>query len=129
MTINFLSVENVLAIHGRQLDVTGGLAGVRDRALLESAVATPQAAYSGQFLHRDLAEMAAAYLFHLCKNHPFFDGNKRVAAAVAVVFVEANGQVFEADQDEFAEMVLQVARGTADKPAIAQFFRDHLRPV
>ncbi len=119
MSTVFLSVENVLIIHRRQLDVTGGLAGVRDQALLESAVATPQASFSGQYLHRDLAEMAAAYLFHLAKNHPFFDGNKRVAAAAAAVFLEANGQLFAADPDEYAESVLEVARGNADKPAIA----------
>jgi death-on-curing protein len=67
--------------------------------------------------------MAAAYLFHLAKNHPFVDGNKRVAAEAAVMFLEANGLRFVADQDEFADLVLNVARGVADKQAIAAFFR------
>lgn len=73
--------------------------------------------------------MAAAYLFHLAKNHPFFDGNKRIAAAAATIFLEASGMFFDADQDEYADLVSEVARGQADKPAIAQLFRDHSRPV
>jgi death-on-curing protein len=71
--------------------------------------------------------MAAAYLFHLAKNHPFVDGNKRVAAEAAVMFLEANGLHFVADEDEFADVVLNVARGTTDKTAIAAFFRDQTR--
>jgi death-on-curing protein len=127
VSIVFLSVEEVRMIHARQVAAAGNAGEIRDERLLESAVAAPQAAVTGQYLHRDLAEMAAAYLFHLAKNHPFVDGNKRVAAEAAVMFLEANGLHFVADEDEFADLVLNVARGTADKAAIAAFFRDQTR--
>ncbi len=106
----------------------GGLEGIRDEPLLRSAIGAPQAALGGQYLHADLAEMAAAYLFHLAKNHPFFDGNKRVAAATGILFLEANGLHFVADADEFAELVLDVARGNTEKAAVAEFFRANARP-
>ena len=127
MSIIFLTVEEVRLIHARQVATAGNAGGIRDERLLESAVAAPQAAITGQYLHRDLAEMAAAYLFHLAKNHPFVDGNKRVAAEAAVMFLEANGLNFVADEDEFADLVLNVARGISDKPAIAAFFRVQTR--
>jgi death-on-curing protein len=129
VSIVFLTVEQVLEIHARQLAITGGLAGFRDRGLLESAVASPQAAMLGQYLHKDLAEMAAACLFNLVKNHPFFDGNKRVGAEFAVMFLEANGLRFTADPDEFADLVLEVARGHVDKIGIAEFFRANVAAI
>lgn len=85
-TVVFLSVANVMTIHGRLIEEFGGDEGLRDQGLLESAVAMPHAMFSGQFLHSTLAEMAAAYHFHLCSNHPFVDGNKRVAVASAEMF-------------------------------------------
>ncbi len=129
MNPRFVSLDRVLAIHARQLAEFGGLAGVRDAGLLESALAAAEASFGGRYLHADLAEMAAAYLFHIARNHPFFDGNKRVAAAVAVVFLEQNGLQFKADAEAFADMVLEVARGHVDKPPIAEFLRSNVRPA
>lgn len=74
----FLSLDEVLEIHEQQIERYGGSAGLRDAALLESAVATPQATFGGEFLHGSIPAMAAAYLFHLCQNHALIDGNKRV---------------------------------------------------
>jgi death-on-curing protein len=74
----FLSLDEVLEIHAQQIERYGGSAGLRDAAGLESAIATPQATFGGEFLHTSIRAMAAAYLFHLCQNHPFIDGNKRV---------------------------------------------------
>lgn len=85
-----LTVDGVLAIHEEVLIAHGGLDGLRDRALLESAVAAPQASYGGKPLLKDAIEVAAAYLFYLCRNHPFADGNKRTALAVCLVFLESN---------------------------------------
>src|SRR3569832_264121 len=90
-SIRFLSVENVLAIHADTIAEEGGRVGIRDIGLLESAVAMPQATYEGAYLHPDLAAMAAAYLFHLCQNHAFVDGNKRAAAFSTVLFLALNG--------------------------------------
>ncbi|HSV16280.1 MAG TPA: type II toxin-antitoxin system death-on-curing family toxin [Tepidisphaeraceae bacterium] len=128
-TPRFLSVERVLALHRLQLEKFGGQEGVRDQALLESAVAMPAASFGGQFVHAGLAEMAAAYLFHINRNHPFLDGNKRTATAAAVVFLELNGVDFVASNEELTAIALAVASGTADKAAAADFFRRHIPPT
>ena len=83
----FLTVDEVLEIHSQQIELYGGSEGIRDFAPLESAIATPQATFNGEFLHPDIPAMAAAYLFHLCQNHAFVDGNKRVAANAAITFL------------------------------------------
>jgi death on curing protein len=96
---------------------------VCDWGLLKSAIAMPAATFGGQFLHADLCEMAAAYLFHLVQNHPFIDGNKRVGAVAADVFLHINGRELVADQDDYADLVLSVASGVTSKSAVAEFFR------
>lgn len=88
--IIFLTVDDVLQIHLDQIARYGGREGILDLTLIESAIAQPCATYCGQFLHEDIAAMAAAYLFHLAKNHGFEDGNKRVGATAAMVFLEMN---------------------------------------
>ena len=87
----FLTLDEVVATHRDQIERYGGSLGVRDWGLLQSAVAMPAATFGGQFLHTDLCEMAAAYLFHLVQNHPFIDGNKRVAHAAMETFLMLNG--------------------------------------
>jgi death-on-curing protein len=91
-----LSLDEVLEIHEQQIERYGGSAGLRDAAGLESAVAMPQATFGGEFLHTSIPAMAAAYLFHLCQNHPFIDGNKRAGAnaAIRVSIVERLGTRF-----------------------------------
>ena len=89
--LKHLTVEAVKAIHGEVLAAHGGAAGIRDETLLESAVAAPQASMMGQPLISDPLEIAAAYLFYICRNHPFLDGNKRTALAACLVFLEENG--------------------------------------
>jgi len=121
----FLDLERVQEIHENQIRLYGGSMGIRDVGLLESAVAMPRATFGGYYLHEDLFEMAAAYLYHLVQNHPFIDGNKRVGLATAVTFLKVNGIPVIADEDEAAEMVLSVAQGQADKSAIADFLRQN----
>ena len=91
MTFVFLTLDEVLAIHAQQIRDYGGMGGVRDLGGLQSAVAMPEQTFGGTYVHGDCWEMAAAYLFHLCKNHPFVDGNKRVALATALIFLDMNG--------------------------------------
>jgi death-on-curing protein len=122
----FLSVEMVMQIHQRVIEEFGGDMGLRDRGLLESAVAMPQSTFGGSFLHVDLADKAAAYLFHLCANHAFIDGNKRVAVAAAEVFIMANGCELGASDDELIEITLGVAQGQASKDDVIEFFRQHV---
>lgn len=129
MIPKFLSLSEVLSIHKDQITRYGGAPGIRDMDLLKSAIGMPPATYGGEFLHTDIFEMAAGYLFHLVKNHPFLDGNKRVGAVAALVFLDLNGFDFSAAEDDLAEMVLAVARGEMNKAQVAVFIRDRSKPA
>jgi len=121
----FLSLGEVLEIHRDQIERYGGRPGLRDLGLLQSALAMPAAMFSGQYLHNDLYEMAAAYLFHITQNHPFVDGNKRTGVVAAIVFLSLNSIEFDADEQELEKIVLQVAQGKAGKDVLAAFFRNN----
>jgi death-on-curing protein len=115
--VSHLTVAAVKAIHREVLKAHGGSTGIRDVALLESAVAAPQATMMGQPLLSDRIEMAAAYLFYLCQNHPFVDGNKRTALASCLVFLEANGllQKEKLSADDWETFVLDIASSKIDR--------------
>ena len=121
----FLSFEEALEIQRYQIEHFGGDPGLRDAALLRSALAVPSATFGGQFLHAGIEEMAAAYLFHIAKDHPFVDGNKRTGAMAALVFLELNGYDFTATNDELADAVLKTAGGEESKAELTAFFRKH----
>ncbi len=121
----FLNLSEVLRIHRDQIERYGGERGIRDLGLLQSAITMPAAGFGGRFLHSDLFEMAAAYLFHITRNHPFVDGNKRTGAVCALVFLELNDIEVDASEDELVEIVTAVAEGRAGKEAVADFFRRH----
>ena len=123
----FLSVENVLRLHGSAIDVEGGGSGMREPGLLESAVMMPQQQFGGAYLHEDIPAMSAAYLYHLCSNHPFVDGNKRVGAMAAYVFLDVNGWEFTAPEQEFEEVVMRVAAGEMEKPVLIEWMRSVTR--
>jgi death-on-curing protein len=123
----FLSIDDVLLFHHEQISRYGGLHGLRDMVLLQSAVAQPQATFEGQYLHQDIFEMAAAYLFHIVQNHPFMDGNKRVGLEAALVFLALNGYQSKAEVDALVNMVRSVARGKTGKRGVAAFFRKYTR--
>lgn len=123
----FLDLDAVLAIHRDQIERYGGSAGLRDEGMLRSAVAMPGAGMSGQFFHSDAFEMAAAYLFHLARNHPFVDGNKRVAAVAAFTFLWLNGFELAAGESDYEGIVRRAASGDAPKSELAEFFRKHSR--
>jgi death-on-curing protein len=125
----FLTLDEVLALHADQIQRYGGSPGVRDIGLLESALAAPRATFDGQLLHGSLPEMAAAYLFHLAKNHPFVDGNKRTGLAAAIAFLGLNGLWLEADPGELGEQVLRVAEGVESKSELAEFIRRSVGPA
>lgn len=123
MTPVFLSLAEVLEIHRDQIQRYGGHTGIRDLGLLQSALAMPAAGFGGRYLHSDLIEMSAAYLFHIVQNHPFIDGNKRTGTVAAIVFLSLNGIELEADETQLEELVFEVAKGTAGKCTIADFLR------
>ena len=122
----FLTLDEVLAIHADQIRRHGGRHGVRDVGLLGSALAMPQATFGGVYLHTSLAEMAAAYLFHVAQNHPFVDGNKRAALASALAFLWLDDRRLEAGDDELTELVMGLAAGRVGKADAAVFFSAHL---
>lgn len=121
----FLTFAEIIEIHNYQIENFGGASGVRDMELLKSAIGMPSATFGGTFLHPTIYEMAAAYLFHLVENHPFVDGNKRVGAMAALVFLDMNGIDFEASDEEFTAMVLRVASGKMLKAEITLFLKEH----
>ena len=125
-SVVFLSVEDVLLIHNRMIENFGGDTGLRDRGLLESAVAMPQSTFGGDDLHPGLAGKAAAYHFHLCSNHPFVDGNKRVAVAVSEVFLLVNGYELLAKDDKIEALTRGVAEGQLSKDQVIAFFDEFL---
>ena len=117
MRLSHPTVEAVKAIHAEVLAAHGGSAGVREEALLESAVAAPQATMMGETLFTDPLEIAAAYLFYLCRNHPFVDGNKRTAPATCLVFLSENGLLLEErlDPDAWEALTIDVAASRIDR--------------
>ena len=110
-----LSVEIVREIHAEVIAKFGGSDGVRDLALLESAVAAPQASFGGKSPYKDLTEVAAAVLFYLCRNHPFVDGNKRAALGACIVFLRLNGIEPKPDGPEWEDLTLAVASSALDR--------------
>ena len=119
----FLTLDEVLGIHADQIRRYGGRPGLRDLGLLQSALAMPETTFGGEFLHGTVFEMAAAYLFHLARNHPFVDGNKRTALMSALVFLGLNGQRLDAESGALYELVDGVAAGSVDKAEVSVFFR------
>ncbi len=122
---SFLDLEHLLRLHHSLIEHYGGTDGMCDIGLLQSAVAMPQTAYGGKYLHEDIFEMAAAYLYHIVQNHPFLDGNKRTGAASAIVFLALNDIELDNDEQGLVELTLSVAIGKAGKAEIAEFFRSH----
>lgn len=121
----FLRLDEILEIHIDQIKRYGGSPAIRSLELLQSAFAAPEATFEGHYLHTDLYEMAAAYLFHLVQNHPFVDGNKRTGVVASLVFLELNGIEIDADENALAALVEQVAQGKADKSEISHFLKEH----
>lgn len=119
----FLTLAEVIEIHSDQIQRYGGDVGVRDHGLLESALAQPEASFAGEWLHRDLYEMASAYAYHVSQNHPFLDGNKRTALACALVFLELNGVALADPRGRLKEAMLQVASSKMEKKALAQLLK------
>lgn len=123
--IQFLTFADIVEIHKYQIENFGGADGLRDIELLKSAIGMPESTFGGAFLHPTIYEMAAAYLYHLVENHPFVDGNKRVGAMAALIFLDINNIEFDAPESLFTEMVLKVASGKMLKAEITLFLKEH----
>lgn len=119
----FLTLAEVFEIHKNQIELYGGMDGIRDISLLTAAIAMPGVTFDGKYLHTDLFEMAAAYVFHICMNHPFIDGNKRTGLAAALVFFDLNGIEIEDPEGVLYEAIIKVASGFEKKDFLAAFFK------
>ncbi|HLW35409.1 MAG TPA: type II toxin-antitoxin system death-on-curing family toxin [Chthoniobacterales bacterium] len=122
-----LSVDVVREIHAEALTQFGGLNGVRDENLLVSAVLTPQSSFGGKSPYTDVVDVAAAYLFYICKNHPFLDGNKRTAMMAAIVFLRLNGIEPQPDSERWEKLMLDVAGSKIDRAATTGRLRKLLK--
>jgi death-on-curing protein len=118
-----LTVDMVQEIHAAAIGQFGGSDGVRELALLESAVATPQASFGGKSPYRDIPEVAAAYLFYLCKNHPFVDGNKRAALGACLVFLRLNDVEPQPDGPQWEELTMAIAANQLDREQTTERLR------
>ena len=127
MIVGYLSVVQVLALHADQLRLYGGASGVRDKGGLESALARPAMTFDGDDLYEDLAGKAAALMHSLVLNHPFVDGNKRVAAHAAIVFIALNAHDCLATPEELVDVTLAAAEGNVAVESLAIWFRQRLR--
>jgi death-on-curing protein len=124
--IRHLSTEQVLDLHEQLVGRFGGAAGLRDRELLESAVARPAMTFDGDDLYRDLASKAAGLFESLVLNHPFLDGNKRIAALAAEVFLELNGARLDASDTDLYEVTMSAARGELAADQLTIWFRQRI---
>lgn len=118
-----LALDIVCEIHREALKKFGGLSGVRDKALLASAVLTPQSSFGGKSPYTDLVDVAAAYLFYICRNHPFLDGNKRTAMMAAIVFLWLNGIEPAPDNERWEKLMLAVAASKIDRQETTERLR------
>jgi death-on-curing protein len=125
MEIRFITLQRALKMQERLVDEHGGEHGVRDMNLLQSALHMPTATFDNIFLHTDLYEMAGAYMYHLVKNHPFVDGNKRAGSLAAIIFLKMNGVEFVASNKVLADFTLELASGNKDKSEAAIFFKQN----
>ena len=126
MTWRWVERPSVLGIHAAQLETFGGALGIRDEGLLESALMRPR--NLTHYGEPDVFELAAAYAFGLARNHPFVDGNKRVAAVVSLVFLEKNGQRVAAAEADLVITFLKLAAGEMSEAELAGWFRAHSGP-
>jgi death on curing protein len=125
MAVHFIPDDLVLTIHADLLQRYGGHPGLRDRNLLESALAQPRITYGGKYVHKTVFDKAAAYGYHVCKNHPFIDGNKRVAFVLMDIFLQKNGWEVVADEEEAYSMMMTLASGKLTKIQLANWLKEH----
>jgi death-on-curing protein len=121
----FLALDEVLVLHNVQVRSFGGSAAIRDLGPLASAMGNAEATFDGQLFHPTLCEMAAAYLYGICRNRPFVDGNKRTAAVAALTFLDMNSIEVDPAEDDLYDLVIGVAEGRVSRAAVAVFFEQH----
>ena len=125
MATKFVPIDIILVFHEDLLRKYGGSGGIRYRNLLESAVGQPQATFGGKPPHRTLFDKAAAYGFHIARNHPFVDGNKRIAFVVMDIFLSRNGWDLVAKEEDAYAMMMELAQGRFTKTTLSAWLKKH----
>ncbi len=126
--MRYLTLNEVLDLYWRVMELSGGTMGIRDLGALEAALAQPRATFGGEDLYPTIVEKAAALGFSLIKNHPFLDGNKRIGHAAMETFLILNGYEIEAPVDEQEQVIVQVASGKMGLRAFTGWLREHVVP-
>jgi len=125
MAAHFIPIDVVLIIHADLLQRYGGESGLRDAGLLDSALAQPKMTFGRRYAHKTLFDKAAAYGFHVCKNHPFVDGNKRVAFVLMDIFLQKNGWEISSPEEEAYSMMMDLASGKLQKSQLSTWLKEH----
>ena len=127
--VKFLTLSEVLLILDNQIENYGGMYGIRDINLLSSAIYIPESSFEGQYLHKTVPAMAAAYAFHICQNHPFIDGNKRVALASSLVFLDINGYELNCKDEMLYNKIMDMAKSETKKEELIKFYEKHSKNI
>ena len=120
-------MEEIWIIFENQIDAYGGIYGIRDMHLLRSALYMPESSFDGQYLHKTIPAMAAAYAFHICQNHPFIDGNKRIALVSSLRFLDINEYQFDCEDEILYNEIMNLAKGKIKKEELIDFYEKHSR--
>ena len=128
-SIVFIPKHIIIYFHEQLIDLYGGTAGIRDEGLLDSALEQPKAMFGGSYLHDSLPKMAAAYGFHLCNNHPFIDGNKRIALVAMDTFLQKNVNEICASEKEVYEVIIKLASGDLTKEELTEWLKQNTKVV
>jgi death on curing protein len=123
--VRFIPEELVITIHADLLQRYGGQAGLRDQNLLESALAQPRMTVGGKFAHKTIFDKAAAYGYHVCQNHPFIDGNKRVAFVLMDIFLQRNGWQIVAHEEDAYSLMVELSSSKISKTQLALWLKEH----
>jgi death on curing protein len=127
--MRYVTLGEVVELHRRLLQVTGGTPGIRDFGALESAVAQPRATFGGADLYPTLADKAAALCLAVVRSHPFIDGNKRVGHAAMETFLILNGSEIDASIDVQERLILDLAEGRLERSGLTDWLRRHVKPL
>jgi death-on-curing protein len=126
----FLTIEQVIKLHNDLLARTGGIVALTNTGMLEAAIAAAQSGYGDVYFHTDVFEMAAAYAFHIAKNHPFMEGNKRCGLSACLIFLDLNGYSVQPPDPKMLEnAMVDIVDGLIDKSGFAELLRRHAVPI
>jgi len=127
--INFIPKKAILYFHEQLIQIYGGSTGIRDEKLLDSAIQQPRSTFEGNYLHNSIFKMASAYGFHLCKNHPFVDGNKRIALVAMDTFLQNNGYEITASEKETYKIMIKLSSEGLSKDELTNWLKQNTTSI